>query len=143
MLADRLKDYPRATDGLCVKPPVPREPDPYRPQDGPSVELYWQADGGSVRPLDTVTARLGGENSGAYLMPGLGANRDRLASFAATWAVLLALSSAARYHPDRWVAALDRDKSVLAIPIEEALGRTRELLPWLMLHALNGTLRRL
>jgi hypothetical protein len=139
-LAERLNEYPGVSDGFCVEPPVPRDPDPYRPQDGPSVEIYWRADDGTVRPLDSVAARLGGENTGNFILPALGANRDQLTPFAASWAVLLALSSAARYHPDRWVAALDRDKSVLAIPIEEALARTRESLPWLMLHALKGTL---
>jgi hypothetical protein len=139
-LASRLAGYPAAAHGLCVKPPVPREPDPYRAQDGPSVEICWQTDDGTLRPLDEVAVRLGGENTGNFLQPGLGANSDQLTPFAATWAVLLALSSAARYYPDRWVAALDRDSSVLAIPIEEALARTRELLPWLLLHALQGTL---
>jgi hypothetical protein len=74
------------------------------------------------------------------LVPGLGANQDKLKPFAAWWVVLLALSSAARYHPDRWMAALDRDASLLAVPIEDGLATARELLPWLLRHALEGTL---
>ena len=53
------------------------------------------------------------------------------------WATLLALSSLARYHPERWTAALRRDQSQLAIPIEEALAVARELLPYMLLHALT------
>jgi hypothetical protein len=136
----RLSSYSNATRGLRVEPPVPRNPDPYRPQDGPSVEVYWEADDGTARPLDEVAFRLGGPNTGTFLQPGLGANGDQLTPFAATWVVLLTLSSAARYYPDRWTAALDRDSSVLAVPIEDALSRTRELMPWLLRHALEGTL---
>lgn len=139
-LSLRLADYPGATHGLCVEPPVPRQAESHRRHEGPSVEVYWRADEGTIKPLHDVAVGLGGKNSGSFLQPGLGANSDQLTPFAATWAVLLALSSAARYYPDWWIAALDRDSSVLAIPIEEALARSRELMPWLLLHALEGTL---
>jgi hypothetical protein len=38
------------------------------------------------------------------------------------------------------VAALNRDESLLAVPIEEALAIARETLPWFVLHALRGEL---
>jgi hypothetical protein len=48
-----------------------------------------------------------------------------------------ALSSLARYHPERWTRALNRDRSVTAIPIEETLDVGREILPWLRLWQLS------
>ena len=73
-----------------------------------------------------------------YLRPVLGPD-DRVPSLLMTWwAVLLALSQLARYVPATWTAALDRDSSPLAIPIETALRTARRVMPQLVLHALTG-----
>lgn len=73
-----------------------------------------------------------------YLRPSLGPGRRVPSVLMTWWAVLLALSQLARYVPAAWTAALDRDSSVLAIPIESGLRRARRLMPRLVLHALTG-----
>lgn len=46
-----------------------------------------------------------------------GANRPGFV--ASWWAILLALSSFARYEPALWTRAIDVDRSQLAVPIEQ------------------------
>lgn len=71
-----------------------------------------------------------------YLRPGLGGG-DRVPSALMTWwAVLLALSQFARYVPAAWTAALDRDSSTMAVPIENGIRTAQRILPSLVLHAL-------
>ena len=73
-----------------------------------------------------------------YLRPGLGPG-GRVPSLLMTWwALLLALSQLARYVPAAWTAALDRDSSTLAVPIETGLRTARRVMPPLVLHALTG-----
>jgi hypothetical protein len=79
----------------------------------------------------------GRPNSGALVRPALNGAGDVLAYLPLWWATLLALSSLARHHPESW-GALVRDRSRIAIPIEEALDVAREMLPWLLLGALRG-----
>jgi hypothetical protein len=76
-------------------------------------------------------------NSGAFLRPALNSASDVLEPLPLWWATLLALSSIARYHPETWTAALARDKSKSAMPIEDALDIGHELLPWLLLDLLQ------
>ena len=54
------------------------------------------------------------------------------------WALLLALSSLARYHPAAWVQAIDLDQSVLAAPLREVLDAAADRVPARVLHALSG-----
>lgn len=83
---------------------------------------------GVVWPLDASGARrpisdLGEEWGGArWLRPPLGDPGAQTPSLLMTWwALLLALSSAARYAPAQWAAALDPDSSALATVLEELL----------------------
>jgi hypothetical protein len=71
------------------------------------------------------------------LQPALNTAGDVLDFLPLWWATLLALSSIARYSPDRWMAALARDRSICAVPIEEALKNAHELLPHMLLAALE------
>jgi hypothetical protein len=129
-LASRLRAYPDARDGFMARSHG-------NFGDGTRyVELGWRTSDGRAKSIELVAEQLG-PGGGYYLLPALGPNEDVLKPLAAWWVVLLAVSSAARYHPDRWVAALDRDKSLLAIPIEEALATAREILPWLLLDAMR------
>jgi hypothetical protein len=105
---------------------------------GRKVEIEWRSTDGAVRSIELFASGLGPANSGSYLWPALGATRRVLRPLALWWLVLLGLSSVARYAPDRWLRALDRDTSVMAIPIEEALGIAAEMLPWLLFDALTG-----
>jgi hypothetical protein len=53
------------------------------------------------------------------------------------WALLLALSSLARYHPAAWVQAIDLDQSVLAAPLREVLDVAAVRIPTRVLDALR------
>jgi hypothetical protein len=53
------------------------------------------------------------------------------------WAVLLGLSSLARYEPARWQKALDIDQSTAAAALEEVLDVAQERVPSLLYEALT------
>jgi hypothetical protein len=53
------------------------------------------------------------------------------------WAALLALASLARYEPAAWRAALDVDRSSVAVLLEQVLDVAHEQLPELLLAALT------
>ncbi len=55
------------------------------------------------------------------------------------WAVLYALSMVARYEPAAWVDSLDIDNSGLAVPLEGLLAEALEVVPHLILEALQAT----
>lgn len=54
------------------------------------------------------------------------------------WAVLYALSMLARYHPETWVAALDRHSSAAAVDLERTLDVALDAIPHLVLEAILG-----
>ncbi len=54
------------------------------------------------------------------------------------WALLYGLSMLARYHPARWVLALDPDASSEAVMFERVLGAAISAIPHLVLEALLG-----
>jgi hypothetical protein len=130
-LATRLARYPGATDGLAVGG--------FRTaRDGTAqVEVGWTAQDGKPNAVELIARGYGRPNSGAFLKPALNQAHDVLEPLALWWATLIALSSLARYHPEIWTAALARDRSKAAIPIEDALDIAREMLPWLLLGALD------
>jgi hypothetical protein len=125
-----LKRYPSARGPLLVL----SSPHQHR---GPEVIVTWLREDGESRVLSDIAPPLSGRGSGAYLRPALNDAEDTLAPLAVWFATLLALSSLARYHPERWMRALQRDRSRLAIPIEETLDVGRELLPHLILRQLT------
>jgi hypothetical protein len=132
-LAARLTDYPGATDGLVVSNASPRSS-----RDGqPQIEIGWRDPSGTPVDVGQIAPGYGMPNSGAFLRPALNSAGDVLEPLSLWWATFLALSSIARYHPEAWNAALVRDKSQAAVPIEEALDIGRELLPWLLLGLLQ------
>lgn len=73
-----------------------------------------------------------------YLRPSVETGKAPPRALMTWWATLLALASLARYRPGAWVGALDKDRSPLAIPLEDGLRTARQLLPRLVLHALTG-----
>lgn len=54
------------------------------------------------------------------------------------WGLLYALSMVARYEPDAWVDLLDVDESELAVPLEGVLEDALEVVPHLVLDALQA-----
>jgi hypothetical protein len=55
------------------------------------------------------------------------------------WALLLGLSSLARYEPAAWAAAIDLDSSELAVSLERVLDVASERLPMRILRSLQPT----
>ncbi|GAB3362704.1 hypothetical protein GCM10027360_26880 [Amycolatopsis echigonensis] len=54
------------------------------------------------------------------------------------WALLYAFSMLARYEPRKWVSLLDINESAYAVPLEFALHEAAEVIPQLVLGALDG-----
>ena len=54
------------------------------------------------------------------------------------WAVLYAPSMVARHEPAAWVSSLEVDKNELAVPLEGILADASEVVPHLMLDALQA-----
>jgi hypothetical protein len=54
------------------------------------------------------------------------------------WALLLGLSSLARYHPVAWTRAVDLDVSTLAVPLQQILDVAAVKIPQRVLTALRG-----
>jgi hypothetical protein len=54
------------------------------------------------------------------------------------WALLIGLSSLARYRPAAWTAAIDLDQSALAVSLERVLDVATARLPWRIFQALTG-----
>lgn len=136
-LRERLDSYPGAADGLAICEPFSASK--RSPSGEPVIDVEWRSADGSLQSVYLAAPGLGPPGAGSYLWPGIGAHKDVLAPLALWWTALLALSSLARYEPDAWLAALARDESLLAIPIEEALAIALEMLPWLVLHELQRT----
>ena len=92
------------------------------------------ADPRTLRSLSDVAEKVRGR---WYLRPRLGAEDPGPGRILVWWALLLALSSLARYHPAEWVAALDVDRSTLAVDLEETLRVAEEEVPALIARALG------
>ena len=132
-LARRMAAYPEIGSDFVVSNSSPR----ISRDGGPQVEVGWRNTDGTAKAADLKVSGYGRPNSGLFLRPSLNAQNDVLEYLPLWWATLLAVSSLARYHPEAWSAALDRDKSREAVPIEEALDIGREMLPWLLLGLLE------
>jgi hypothetical protein len=72
-----------------------------------------------------------------YLRPLMGQPPQAPSRLMTWWALLLALSSLARYHPSLWVAALDVDRSPHAVALEQCLEVAVSAVVPLILDALN------
>lgn len=72
-----------------------------------------------------------------YALPGIAGGESPL-PLMLWWALLIGLSSLARYHPAIWTAAIDRDSSELAVPLERVLDVAQERVPKRILESLIG-----
>lgn len=106
---------------------------------GQGIGLSWpiEEDGlRGYRALELVATRL---DDLYYLRPGIGAGGAEISLLMTWWAVLLGLSSLARYEPASWRSGLDSDSSVIASLLEETLDRAQERVPELIHSALVET----
>lgn len=126
-LARRFVDYPMASGFELAG----RQPS--------GVQLVWRSeDNLAFRALDIVGHAYLSDME-IYLRPGLGPNRDTPTPLMTWWALLLALSSLARYEPAAWTAALNPDRSRIAVPLATGLRRVRLFMPRMVRHAITGT----
>lgn len=88
----------------------------------------------TLRSLSEVAEKVSGR---WYLRPRLGAEDQAPERLLVWWALLLTLSSLARYYPAEWVAALDVDRSTLAVDLEETLRVAEDEVPTLIARALG------
>lgn len=73
----------------------------------------------------------------SVVTPAIGSMATGLHPFLALWAVLLALSSLARYEPATWSKMIDIDRSAEANAIEHLLEEATASVPAAVLHLLN------
>jgi hypothetical protein len=131
-LAARLSaSYPTATEAIRV------EEFGSIGSEEPGALVSWVDCEGERRKVEDVFPPFLGSGGGAILPPALSSG-DVIEPVAAWWAVLLALSSVARYRPDLWRASLDRDRTPIAIAVEDGIARTRELMPIIVMWAITG-----
>jgi hypothetical protein len=101
------------------------------------IALVWPIVGTKTpqeyKAVETVATPLGGY---LYLRPTLGENGGEINLLMSWWAVLLAMSSLARYEPSRWQAALNVDTSKIAVLLERVLDIAQERVPELLFTAL-------
>lgn len=132
VLAERLgKRYPTAAAAIRVEEFGSNGGDEDR------VLVSWSDGSGGRRKVQEVFPPFLGDGGSARVPPRLSSG-DVIDPLAAWWAVLLGLSSVARYRPDLWRASLDRDKTPVAVAVEDGIAHTRELLPIVVLWALTG-----
>ena len=73
-----------------------------------------------------------------YAIPALAGNERAAHPLIGFWSVLWVFSMLARYEPVRWSKLLDVDHSADATALEEILKDALDVVPWLLLDALNG-----
>jgi hypothetical protein len=83
----------------------------------------------AAKTLDDLSVARYRAASDSLVTPAIGSMTSGLHPFLALWAVLLALSSLARYQPATWSKMIDIDKSAEANPIEHLLEEALRSVP--------------
>jgi hypothetical protein len=97
-------------------------------------------------PAARRTGVVAGTSPARYVIrPRIGSGDDPPPSELMTlWALIYAFSQLARYEPELWIAALDPDRSSIAVDLEHALDTGLELVPQLLVPAVtHGLMPRL
>jgi hypothetical protein len=111
---------------------------------GPKVQVVvWPQQDAPLgfRRLDEVGVSLG-ERGTYYLRPPVSIDGTTPVPLMTWWAILLALSSLARYEPEVWVAALDVNTSRIATALEALMEVAEARIPKLVEEALHLPLQR-
>jgi hypothetical protein len=135
-LTDRLSSYPGADRFEVVRWDMVHLD--VEDRDEGIVVVRWVDDSGAPVPVRSIAVTYLSD-MGMYLWPGVGTNLDVLSPLMTWWALLYGLSHLARYEPAAWTGMLDRDRSVLGVPIERGLRYVRTVMPRLVLHALTDS----
>jgi len=110
---------------------------------GLTLEIEWRSGPPGPGRLDRKTlddlgvARYRSDDD-FVITPAIGSMSTGLHPFLALWAVLLALSSLARYEPARWSKMIDIDRSSEANAIEHLLEESTDSVPSAALHILTA-----
>ena len=104
--------------------------------------LRWLAGGSSeeearpaaLRPLRDIAIPF---DRRWFLQPRLGEPPTAPNPLLVWWALLIALSSVARYHPAEWTAALNVDAAETAVELEEGIAIAQRRLPEMLAEALE------
>ncbi|MHB1523023.1 MAG: YaaC family protein [Candidatus Dormibacteria bacterium] len=90
---------------------------------------------------DPLPPRYGGEGF-RWMRPNFPSGDPPPSILMTWWAILFTLSMLARYHPVEWVAALDVNRSPEAVVLERAVEVALEVVPELVLEAIEAADRR-
>jgi hypothetical protein len=104
------------------------------PFDGTTVADYLK------RYHELAPSPIDGEPLIRVAQPGVGAGRWMLGPVTPWWALLLGLSSLARYYPSQWRQALDIDREPIAPGLERVLDQAETSIPFFVFHALKASL---
>jgi hypothetical protein len=138
-LEEQLAHYP-TTANLVINRPQADLPEMYVPTTiGSGLKCHWPAleqnVAGHDATIEAYTSRGLMDRQSRWLRPSVG---DQPASPLMTWwALLFGLSMLARYEPAGWREALDYDLSELAAPLGELLDVALQIVPELVLDALE------
>jgi hypothetical protein len=128
---EQLAPYPAAASAALSHPRYPvHTADPALP-----MALEWLSPERTRPPLEDVCESFLGD---LWLRPRVGDEDVVPTAFVTWWMLLLALSTEARYRPAEWTAAIDPDRSPLAVPLEVGLRRMVRVVPRMVLHSLTG-----
>lgn len=144
-LKEHLDRYPALRDSV-LKVSHPMGKLEWR-REGPGLTLgvAWRSADNDCPPLVLADSRTFSDLGVAcyrsaddcVLTPALGTMTSGLHPFLALWAVLLALSSLARYEPAAWSKMIDIDRSAEANAIEHLLEEATTAVPVAALHLLS------
>jgi len=139
--ADRLRNYPQAAPAFIATVPGTNPPGMITSYVGsePSIRVHFSL-GGNEEPLPQLTILESRAPEYRFydhywLVPAMSEGQV-LSPLMLWWALLFGLSMLARYHPNAWVAALEVNRSDLAVPLEDALDMAQSAVPHLVLEAL-------
>ena len=132
-----FKPYPAAAD-LTLDSPPGGAPATHMTQRGWGIGVAWVDKSEAERRRAIERAFEHRFMQEHWLTPSVGRACDHLTPLALWWALLFGFSILARYEPTSWGAALDPDRSPLAVRIEDALEEALTAVPHLLLEGLTG-----
>lgn len=137
---EHLDHYPALRDSV-LSASLPAGVDWRSEKFGMGLTIEWQ---GGTPPMSTDLKTLDDLGVARYrsaddtlVTPAIGSMATGLHPLLALWAVLLALSSLARYEPASWSKMIDIDRSAEAVSIEHLLEEATDSVPAAVLHLLT------
>lgn len=138
---EHLDSYPALRDSMLRASEPMGGLDRSSAGPGMTVSVEWRSGSPPLMPADNKMLRDLGvacyrSADDSFVTPAIGSMATGLHPFLALWAVLLALSSLARYEPATWSKMIDIDRSAEANAIEHLLEEAIASVPAAVLHLL-------